>query len=75
MGSTNYGKLTNVSIVPQASQAAVDAAGGTGTLAGSNYKQEYEFVIVAVNNNIIRIKNCSSEQAEVVSRGTDVMVC
>ena len=75
MGSTNYGKLTNVSIVPQASQAAVDAAGGTGTQAGSNYKQEYEFVIVAVNNNIIRIKNCSSEQAEVVSRGTDVLVC
>jgi hypothetical protein len=55
MGSTNYGKLTNVSIVPQASPAAIAAAGGTGTLAGSNYPQSYEFVTVAVNNNIIRI--------------------
>jgi len=55
MGSTNYGKLTNVSIVPQASNAAVAAAGGTGGLAGSDYPQLYEFVIVAVNNNIVRI--------------------
>lgn len=54
MGSTNYGKLTNVSIVPQASPAAIAAATGT-TLAGANYPQTYEFITVAVNNNIIRI--------------------
>jgi hypothetical protein len=54
MGSTNYGKLTNVSVMPQASSAALTSAGGTGA-AGSNYPQKFEFVIVAVNNNIIRI--------------------
>ena len=48
MGSTNYGKLTNVSIVPQASPAAVSAAGGSGGFPGSDYAQSYEFVIVAV---------------------------
>jgi hypothetical protein len=58
MGSTNYGKLTNVSIVPQASAAAIAAAGGNGGQNGSNYPQFYEFVIVAVNNNIVRIKKC-----------------
>lgn len=46
MGSTNYGKLTNVSIIPQASDAAVTAAN-----AGSRF----DFVTTAVNNNIIRI--------------------
>lgn len=55
MGSTNYGKLTNVSVVPQASPAAIAAAGGTGGNPGSNYPQSYEFVVSAVNNNIIRI--------------------
>lgn len=55
MGSTNYGKLTNVSIVPVASPAAVLAAGGNGEQPGSNYEQKYEFIIVALNNNIIRI--------------------
>jgi hypothetical protein len=56
MGSTNYGKLTNVSIVPEASAAAVTgatAAGGDGS--GANFAQLYEFIITAVNNNIIRI--------------------
>ncbi len=47
MGSTNYGKLTNVSIVPEASTAAVDAAKDDGQL--------FEFIITAVNNNIIRV--------------------
>lgn len=56
MGSTNYGKLTNVSVVPQASPAAIAAAAGSGTTGkGADYPQEYEFIIVAVNNNIIRI--------------------
>ena len=55
MGSTNYGKLTNVSIVPQASPAAIAAAGGTGPAPGASYAQNYEFVITVVNNNIVRI--------------------
>lgn len=55
MGSTNYGKLTNVSIIPKASPVAVDSATGLGSGAGANYPQSYEFVVVALNNNIIRI--------------------
>ena len=47
MGSTNYGKLTNVSIVPEASAAAIEAASDGGQL--------FEFIITAVNNNIIRV--------------------
>jgi hypothetical protein len=56
MGSTNYGKLTNVSIAPEASQAAINAAAGSGHLdSGANFPQLYEFIVTAVNNNIIRI--------------------
>jgi hypothetical protein len=56
MGSTNYGKLTNVSIVPEASQAAIDAANGTGSAGGgADFSQSFEFIITAVNNNIIRV--------------------
>ena len=56
MGSTNYGKLTNVSIVPEASSAAVLAAAGNGPI-GSGYRQAqtFEFVVTCVNNNIIRV--------------------
>ena len=53
-GSTNYGKLTNVSIAPVASQGAIDGAAGTGA-AGANYAQSYRFITTVVNNNIIRI--------------------
>lgn len=59
MGSTNYGKLTNVSIAPEPSNSANNAAasapqatGGQGT---ASINQKYEFVITAVNNNIIRV--------------------
>lgn len=56
MGSTNYGKLTNVSIVPEASMAAISAAGGNGPAgSGADFSQTYEFIVTAVNNNIIRI--------------------
>ena len=49
MGSTNFGKLTNVSVVPEASADAVTAAKlEEGT-------QTFEFVTTCVNNNIIRI--------------------
>lgn len=56
MGSTNYGKLTNVSVVPEASSVAIAAASGSGTAgSGADYAQTYEFIITAVNNNIIRV--------------------
>jgi len=56
MGSTNYGKLTNVSIVPESSNAAYTAATGAGAAGtGASFAQTYEFIITAVNNNIIRI--------------------
>ena len=56
MGSTNYGKLTNVSIVPEASASAVSAAGGGGATGSGYYQsQTFEFVVTCVNNNIIRV--------------------
>jgi len=57
MGSTNYGKLTNVSIVPEASQAAINANASPPVAGppGADYQQRYEFIVTAVNNNIIRI--------------------
>ena len=47
MGSTNFGKLTNVSIVPEASSAAITAA--------TVDNQTYSFIVTAINNNIIRV--------------------
>ena len=56
MGSTNYGKLTNVSISPEASQTAIDAANGVGAIgSGASFAQTFEFIVTAVNNNIIRV--------------------
>lgn len=55
-GSTNYGKLTNVSVCPAASRASIVAANGTGDPgSGSDYPQTFEFVITALNNNITRV--------------------
>lgn len=76
MGSTNYGKLTNVSIQPTPSAAAVLASapayttpvehhggvaypgnipGPSPPTAGYSTGQNYQFIVTAVNNNIIRI--------------------
>lgn len=64
MGSTNFGKLTNVSIQLTPSTAAQTAAASTGTLItpnnalvlqGAGLQQIYEFVLVALNHNIIRV--------------------
>jgi hypothetical protein len=56
MGSTNYGKLTNVSVVPTASPNALIAAAGTGAVgSGTNFAQTWEIIFVAINNNIVRI--------------------
>lgn len=46
MGSTNFGKLTNVSILPEPSE---------GAKSGSSSGQLYDFITTVVNNNIIRI--------------------
>jgi hypothetical protein len=71
MGSTNYGKLTNVSLVPQASNDAQYQAGSTSVTSGGSgctpaprqvqcgtntqVKQLFDFIVTCVNNNIIRI--------------------
>jgi hypothetical protein len=56
MGSTNYGKLTNVSIAPVASQAAIDASNGSGVIdSGCGNPQKFDFITTAVNYNIVRI--------------------
>jgi hypothetical protein len=55
-GSTNYGKLTNVSILPVASNGAIVGAAGTGASgSGTDFPQIYRFVLTVINNNIIRI--------------------
>jgi hypothetical protein len=64
LGSTNYGKLTNVSIIPTASVEAryvaepknlIAAAIGEKCLPAFQRAQIFRFVVTAVNNNIIRI--------------------
>lgn len=56
MGSTNYGKLTNVSIAPEVSTGAQSAVlGSAGAGSGANFPQKFEFITTCVNNNIIRI--------------------
>ena len=73
LGSTNYGKLTNVSITPEASVAAVAAASANATSTPAyvglprcvactppytgyyENAQTFDFIVTAVNNNIIRI--------------------
>lgn len=56
MGSTNYGKLTNVSMVPRASDGAVLGSNGGGVAgSGQDYAQSFEFIVTAINNNVVRI--------------------
>lgn len=66
LGSTNYGKLTNVSIIPTASVEARYVAEPKNLIAaalgGANNDvptfqraQTFQFIVTAVNNNIIRI--------------------
>jgi len=56
-GSTNYGRLTNVSISPSPSAAAVAGNGATGATkaTGQDYVQTYDFICVALAYNVIRI--------------------
>jgi len=56
LGSTNYGKLTNVSFIPEASAGAIAGSNATGDAGtGQDYTQLFDFIVTAVNNNIIRI--------------------
>jgi hypothetical protein len=55
MGSTNYGKLTNVSLQFQASTDAVTAAAGASANQGAATAQTYEAIIMGLNHNIVRI--------------------
>jgi len=62
-GSTNYGKLTNVSILPAASAAAQTGSAGDGEVgSGMDYAQLYRFICTVVNNNIIDRKFTGDEQ-------------
>jgi len=59
MGSTNYGKLTNVSLQFTASNDAILAFNSSGDpyeiVKGAPLPQTYEIIVVGVNHNIIRI--------------------
>jgi hypothetical protein len=62
MGSTNYGKLTNVSIVPFSSVAQNNSwylSAQTQTPSANStviaVSTKYDFITTCVNNNIIRI--------------------
>jgi len=65
MGSTNYGKLTNVSMQLTPSAASQTSAASTGTLAvpassslvndGAGLTQIFEFVLCVMNHNIVRV--------------------
>jgi len=48
MGSTNYGKLTNVSLILTPQDDAANSYSSTN-------KSDYDVVVTAVNNNIIRV--------------------
>jgi hypothetical protein len=52
-GSTNFGKLTNVSVAPAASAVAI--AVSTGVVAPNKSTQSFDFVLSCVNNNIVRV--------------------
>jgi hypothetical protein len=56
MGSTNFGKLTNVSMVPEASIGATVGANGSGAVgSGVNFPQTYQYIVTVINNNVVRI--------------------
>ena len=61
LGSTNYGKLTNVSLQTDLSQlaSALQTASSTAVEIGSgattNKSQTYEFICSVINNNVVRI--------------------
>ncbi|TDJ71944.1 hypothetical protein E2H86_25600, partial [Pseudomonas putida] len=56
MGSTNYGRLSNVTLSCKVSDnAKTTAAGGGGNGSGYTVAQKFELVVIAVNHNIMKI--------------------
>lgn len=57
MGSTNYGRLTNVSVTPTPSADAIEGANGDGAdlASGTHWAQKYRFIVTAQSNNVVRI--------------------
>ncbi|MBL4898258.1 MAG: hypothetical protein JKX76_01295 [Colwellia sp.] len=56
MGSTNFGKLSNVSIAPEASEGAILSANGTGAgSTGTDHVNTFDHITTVINNNVIRI--------------------
>jgi len=51
MGSTNYGKLTNVTL----NMNAIAIGNGAGQVPIADYGKSFQGIIVAVNNNVIRV--------------------
>ena len=54
-GSTNFGRLCNVTVIPEASEEAKLGSAGNGP-PGMNYPQKYEFVSLVVINTLISIR-------------------
>lgn len=55
-GSTNYGKLSNVTVSPKASETAIAAANGLLPAgSGANWQQNFELIFMVVANNILRV--------------------
>ena len=58
MGSTNYGKLTNVTLVMQGVNAGVNATAPnivSAPDAAATLGNNFQCIIIAVNNNVIRV--------------------
>lgn len=56
-GTTNYGRLNNISIVPNASEEArVGFLGGGEVGSGMDHPQKYEFIIMALAHTVLNIK-------------------
>lgn len=54
-GSTNYGKLTNVSIQTKPSADSITAAAGGAAADGAKDAQVYEFLCLVINHIIVRV--------------------
>ena len=70
MGSTNYGKLTNVSFQFQPSLDASLAAAGGDLLGGAPVEQQFEVVVVGMNHNIVRISGGAESKASTADCST-----
>jgi hypothetical protein len=56
LGSTNFSKLSKVTLNLTMSEGAITGANGTGMIgSGADYPQTFELIVVALNWNIVRI--------------------